>query len=65
LWFRGGSVVGAVSSNTDFVVTGEEAGTKLEKARSLGVPILTEKAFLDMIEPGNVANPEWKQRDIF
>jgi DNA ligase (NAD+) len=46
---RGGSVVGAVSSNTDFVVAGEEAGSKLDKAQKLGVIIIDEKEFLKMI----------------
>jgi DNA ligase (NAD+) len=46
---RGGSVVGAVSSNTSFVVAGEEAGSKLEKAQKLGIKILTEKDFLDLL----------------
>jgi DNA ligase (NAD+) len=45
---RGGSVVGAVSSNTDFVVAGEEAGSKLDKAQKLGVIIIDEKEFLKM-----------------
>lgn len=50
---RGGSVVGAVSSNTDFVIAGEEAGSKLEKAQKLGIKVLTEKEFLAMLELGS------------
>jgi len=44
----GGKVTGSVSKNTDFVLAGAEAGSKLEKAQSLGVKILDEAAFLKM-----------------
>ncbi|MHB1845754.1 MAG: NAD-dependent DNA ligase LigA [Deltaproteobacteria bacterium] len=43
---RGGRVSGSVSQKTHLVVAGEEAGQKLERARSLGVAILTEEEFL-------------------
>jgi DNA ligase (NAD+) len=46
---RGGQVLGSVSKKTQFVVAGEEAGSKLDKARELGITILTEQQFLDMI----------------
>ena len=46
----GGEVSESVTKKTDFVVTGEDPGSKLEKARSLGIRILTEKEFLDMTE---------------
>jgi DNA ligase (NAD+) len=49
----GGSVVGAVSSHTDFVVAGEKAGSKLEKAQKLGIKILTEEEFMIMLEFGS------------
>jgi len=45
----GGTAAGSVSKKTDYLVAGEEAGSKLEKARSLGVKILDEKAFLKLI----------------
>jgi DNA ligase (NAD+) len=46
---HGGSVVGSVSPKTDFVLAGEEAGSKLAKARSLQVRILTEKEFVKLV----------------
>jgi DNA ligase (NAD+) len=44
----GGEVTGAVSQNTDFLVVGLEAGSKLAKAQTLGVKTLTEEEFLKM-----------------
>jgi len=46
----GGKVSGAVSKKTDFVVAGAEAGSKLDKARELGVAVLDEKQFLEMVK---------------
>jgi len=45
----GGKVTGNVSKNTDFVISGEKAGSKLKSAQNLGVKILTEEAFLELL----------------
>jgi DNA ligase (NAD+) len=42
----GGKVAGSVSKRTDFVLAGEEAGSKLDRARELGVPVIDETDFL-------------------
>lgn len=45
----GGDVLGSVSKRTDFAVVGENPGSKLEKAKKMGVKIITEKEFLKLI----------------
>ena len=50
----GAKVSGSVSAKTSYVIAGEAAGSKYDKAISLGVPVLDEAAFLHILETGNV-----------
>ena len=46
----GGKVVGSVSKKTDYVVAGDEAGSKLDKARELGVAVIGEKEMEELVQ---------------
>ncbi len=48
---EGGKVSSSVSSKTDYVIVGEEPGSKYEKARSLGIPTLDENGFKKLVNP--------------
>ncbi|TGN66409.1 NAD-dependent DNA ligase LigA [Nocardioides eburneiflavus] len=49
---RGGKASGSVSKKTDYVVVGENAGSKADKAEQLGVPVLDEEQFTVLLEKG-------------
>ena len=49
----GGKTAGSVSKKTSYLVAGEEAGSKLEKAQELKVPVLDEAGLLEMLAAGS------------
>ena len=55
---RGGKAAGSVSKKTDYVVVGENAGSKADKAEQLGVPILDEAGFQKLLDEGPPAAAE-------
>ncbi len=46
---RGGIVTNSVSKKTDYILAGDDAGSKLQKGKDLGIKILTEQEFIDML----------------
>jgi DNA ligase (NAD+) len=46
---EGGTVAAGISGKVDYLVAGEDPGSKLPKARELGVPVLTEAQFLELV----------------
>ncbi|MGD0251228.1 MAG: NAD-dependent DNA ligase LigA [Verrucomicrobiota bacterium] len=63
----GGNVTGSVSKSTDFLLAGEEAGSKLNKAKELGAKILSEKEFLEMLgsKPPSGHKDKKPQKELF
>lgn len=49
---HGGKTTGSVSQKTDYVIVGEKAGSKADKAQSLGIPMLSESQFIELLHTG-------------
>lgn len=60
----GGTVTGAVSRKTDYVVAGESAGSKLEKARELGIAVLDEDGLKGLLKGGDASSEGGSVQDI-
>jgi hypothetical protein len=58
----GGKATGSVSRKTDFVVVGSDAGSKLQKARELGIAVLNEQQFLAMVKSVQSQTPTERTR---
>jgi len=54
---EGGKVAGSVSKKTNYVVAGADAGSKLDKAQALDVPILDEAGLLRLLKTGSAPGP--------
>jgi DNA ligase (NAD+) len=50
----GGNITGSVSKNTDLIIAGIEAGSKLDKGKELGIKIVDEQEFLQMVGEGDL-----------